>query len=285
MTASAEEGNAVLVAVDGSAASTAAVGVASAWAVRRKVGLSIAHVVGSPLIGGAHGPDPLPSAVAAALAAHPGLDVRALGRTGPPDRVLAELARDHSLLVLGSRGHGAIRDAALGSHAVVLAATAPCPVVVVRPGAHRLRPGGPVVAALAGGPRDAPVLEFAFAEAAQRGVPLVVVHSVAHSVDRLLPAGRLVLAALAPGAGPILADEVRSELGPWCARHPQVRVQVEARHGRPAAAVLEAARGAGLLVVGSRGRGVRAGLLLGSVSQGVLHHVHSPLAIVPADFA
>lgn len=48
----------------------------------------------------------------------------------------------------------------------------------------------------------------------------------------------------------------------------------------PAPALLEAAEGASLLVVGSRGRGGFTGMLLGSVSQQVLHHTPAPLAIV-----
>lgn len=267
----------VLVAVDDSAATTAAVRIAARFAARRATDLTIVHVAGAPLRSGAHGRDPLPAAVEVARTAEPRVDIRPLGRTGPIVGVVAELAQDYALIVIGSRGHSALQDAALGSHAVALAASAPCPVVVVRPGADRLRPGGPVVAALAGGPVDAPVLEFAFAEAAQRGVPLVAVRSV----SRVLPAGRLVLTALAPDVRSAPEDEVRAEIEPWCERHPQVPVRVEVRRGGAAASILESARGAGLVVVGSRGRGARAGLVLGSTSQAVLHHVHSPLAIVP----
>lgn len=52
---------------------------------------------------------------------------------------------------------------------------------------------------------------------------------------------------------------------------------------RPASALIEAARDADLLVVGSRGRGGFAGLVLGSVPQQLAHHTPCPLAIIPSD--
>jgi nucleotide-binding universal stress UspA family protein len=192
--------------------------------------------------------------------------------------VLAELARDYTLVVVGSRGHGALTDAAIGSHAIALAGSLPCPLLVVRPGAERRRRGGPVVVALAGDGADGPVLDLAFAEAAARGVALVAVHSRAH---RYLGAGRLVLAAVAPQALGASEDVVADEIGPWARRHPEVEVRLTVGHGRPEAVVLDAARGASLVVVGTRGRGARSGLLLGSVAQGVLHRAHCPVAVVP----
>jgi nucleotide-binding universal stress UspA family protein len=51
--------------------------------------------------------------------------------------------------------------------------------------------------------------------------------------------------------------------------------------GPPAKVLLDVAKGADLIVVGSRGRGGFAGLLLGSVSQQVAHHADCPLVIVP----
>jgi nucleotide-binding universal stress UspA family protein len=60
----------------------------------------------------------------------------------------------------------------------------------------------------------------------------------------------------------------------------EVRRLVEARS--PADALIEAARDADLLVVGNRGRGGFAGLLLGSVGQQVSHHAPCPVVIVPS---
>jgi nucleotide-binding universal stress UspA family protein len=60
-------------------------------------------------------------------------------------------------------------------------------------------------------------------------------------------------------------------------------VEVERRviEGAPALALIEAAKGADLLVVGTRGHGGFVGLLLGSVSQQCAHHAPCPIVIVP----
>jgi nucleotide-binding universal stress UspA family protein len=73
---------------------------------------------------------------------------------------------------------------------------------------------------------------------------------------------------------------VREALAGHSERHPGVHVVEEIVQGHPAEALREAATGADLLVVGSRGRGTFAGLVLGSVSQALLHRSPCPLAVV-----
>jgi nucleotide-binding universal stress UspA family protein len=73
-----------------------------------------------------------------------------------------------------------------------------------------------------------------------------------------------------------LQEIVAAELG---ADGPPVSLRVE--NDLAARALLDAADGAWLLVVGSRGLGGFKGLLLGSVSQQVAHHAHCPVLIVP----
>ncbi len=62
---------------------------------------------------------------------------------------------------------------------------------------------------------------------------------------------------------------------------PGVEIEAVLLGGDAAATLIESAKGADLLVVGSRGRGGFAGLLLGSVSQQCAHHPPCPLAIIP----
>ncbi|GIH81274.1 hypothetical protein Plo01_77030 [Planobispora longispora] len=59
-------------------------------------------------------------------------------------------------------------------------------------------------------------------------------------------------------------------------RYPDVKVVAQAVNGHPVDVLKETSAGAGLLVVGSRGRGDLTGLLLGSVSHSLLHHAHRP---------
>ena len=61
---------------------------------------------------------------------------------------------------------------------------------------------------------------------------------------------------------------------------PHIEMHTKVVHNHPAQALLDEADGAELIVVGSRGRGGFTGMLLGSVSQAVLHHAPCPVAVV-----
>ncbi|AZM73590.1 universal stress protein [Streptomyces sp. KPB2] len=73
-----------------------------------------------------------------------------------------------------------------------------------------------------------------------------------------------------------LTRAVEEAVGPRSA----AEVRAEARYGTPAGVLLHAARGAALLVVGSRGLGGFTGLLLGSVAQHCVQHAPCPVLVV-----
>jgi nucleotide-binding universal stress UspA family protein len=62
--------------------------------------------------------------------------------------------------------------------------------------------------------------------------------------------------------------------------YPDITIRPVVVEGHPAPVLVEAAKGADLLVVGSRGHGEFSGMLLGSVSQHCTHHVSCPITIV-----
>ena len=63
--------------------------------------------------------------------------------------------------------------------------------------------------------------------------------------------------------------------------HPSLQVEGATPQGQPAEALLDEAKEATLIVVGNRGRGGFASLLLGSVSQQVVHHAPCAVVVVP----
>jgi nucleotide-binding universal stress UspA family protein len=124
-------------------------------------------------------------------------------------------------------------------------------------------------------------LAFAFEEATLRKLPLRIV--CAWEIPAIEYAG----ASFVPT--PDLADSAESEandvlariaatLGPDCGIH----VETAAVHGHPATVLVEQAKDATLLVLGARGHGALATLVLGSVSKAVAHHCPVPLTIVPS---
>jgi nucleotide-binding universal stress UspA family protein len=73
---------------------------------------------------------------------------------------------------------------------------------------------------------------------------------------------------------------VREAVEPWREKYPRVPVTINIVGDRPAPALISASRHCQLAVVGSRGRGGFAGLVLGSVSQQLLHHADCPVVVV-----
>ncbi|BCJ68819.1 universal stress protein [Polymorphospora rubra] len=215
----------------------------------------------------------LDAAVAAAAASHPTVAVRAGTVDGPPNVRLQELSRQAGLVVLGSRGHDGFTGLLVGSTAVSVTAHAHCPVVVVRGDAGP--DGGHVVAGVDGSACSVLALGYAFAQAAARDVPLHVVRAWRPPATGATPA------PFDPDAvGALERAELRELLVGWQDRYPRVRVTSEVVADAPGRTLIDATRHAALVVVGSRGRGGFRGLLMGSVSQQLLHHSHCPVAVV-----
>jgi len=141
------------------------------------------------------------------------------------------------------------------------------------------RPDGPVVVGVDGSELSRLALDFAFEEAALRGVELVAVlafsHPTAHGRGAMLPPV-YDLDAYEAEQRSLLAEAVAAVRD----RHPGVPVSERVVRGSAAKVLVGESQAAQLVVVGARGRGGFKGLLLGSVSQAVLRHSASPLAIV-----
>ena len=116
---------------------------------------------------------------------------------------------------------------------------------------------------------------FGFEAAALRGVPLVAVHTWQDTLVDATMAPLIDWDVVAAGEREVLAER----LAGWGEKFPDVEVRRLVTRDRPARALVEESGRAQLVVVGSRGRGGLAGMLLGSVSQALLRHAACPVVV------
>jgi nucleotide-binding universal stress UspA family protein len=123
------------------------------------------------------------------------------------------------------------------------------------------------------------VIETAFEAAAARGCGLTVMRTFRPSMPAWpadAPPPKVFNAATTQAA---LTAELTRIVQPLVEKYPGVSVQVCVRGGDPAQALVDVSHLAQLVVVGSRGHGGFAGLLLGSVGLQLLHHAHCPVLL------
>ncbi|WP_199424143.1 universal stress protein [Actinotalea solisilvae] len=221
----------------------------------------------------------LDATVAAARVEHRGLAVRSRLLHGPAVATLREAGADASLLVLGATGGSGRRR--LGSVPEQLTAHSRCPVVVVG-GAHPTptRPGAPVVVGVDGSAASLVAADVAAHEAALRGAPLVVVHARPYVAAPYAPGWPTLPPLATADSGDATHRAAREVVHRLTARHPGTEVLLELVDDAPAPALCEVARGAHLLVVGSRGAGGFRGLLVGSVSAEVVRSASCPVMVL-----
>ncbi len=226
------------------------------------------------------------------------IDVDASVENGDASGVLLEMSETAELMVFGTRGRGGFVGRLLGSVSSALPAHAKCPTVTV-----------PLVCAdrLGETTDDKHVL----AEQAKSGRQLienvvvvgvdgseqarVAVLEAAAQAERLSARLRVVCAvpqysgSLAWVPAPLdregLSAEIKAQLdagAAWLKSHfPHLDLETQLLDGSPVDVLVEASRHVELVVLGTRGHGGFAGMLLGSTTDGVLHHAKSPVMVVP----
>ncbi|MFC9112679.1 MULTISPECIES: universal stress protein [Streptomyces] len=294
----------VIAAVDGSQDGLRALEWALDAARRHEAPLRVLHVRPEPFRTRPDGPpgpgeDPVLAQAQARLAELGGVSsVEYVVTEGAPGPLLTGAGAEARLLVLGSRGRGGFASLLLGSNSLAAARDAECPVVVVpRPGRGGeeeapVRPDGPVVVGVnPDGPvgsadpdsPDATTLASAFDEAARRNTALRVVTAYPSLLQTVMLPGEMPPPQIDQDA---LEQETRALLdgllAPHRERHPHVVTDTAVLPGDAAGHLVDASEGAALVVVGRhRRRLFAAARMMGSVTQAVLLHSRSPVAVVP----
>jgi nucleotide-binding universal stress UspA family protein len=263
----------VVVAIDGSVAAEAAINWGAAEAASLGTSLRLVHAFAWPLAAVPRGrsqidPDLVTVAdyvirqsLELAQRCGPGLAIEAVRVPGFLSPVLIEESRHADLLVIGSRGLSGALGTMVCSTALDLAANAHCPVVVIHPDRPR-RVGARVVVGYDGSPAGASALHLGADYAQRHNAVLRVV--AAHPFESTK--GEISRVALAAAVDDLTNGQDAELVLP---------------DGPAAGELLRRSADAQLVVIGARGCGGFDGLLLGSVSQTVLHQADCPVAVIP----
>lgn len=201
---------------------------------------------------------------------------------GDPGTVLCELATDASLLVVGTRNRGTLRANFLGSVGRYCADHTPVPLIIVPADSEqRLESDRPVVVGVDGSSNSLSALRWA--ATAFNDAPITAVTSWQTPVDGpvMFGGGRFDLKAFRAQAATVAEETVAkasAELG-----IDEDRFNRKVVEGDPRWTLHSEQPDAGLLVVGQRGRGGLAHLVLGSTTTSLIHRPDCPIAVIPCD--
>jgi nucleotide-binding universal stress UspA family protein len=293
----------IVVGVDGSSSSKSAIRWAAHEARMRNVPLTLVHVVVTPSWGPtpwllSDAPLPVPAEQDPALeesgrkiiaeaikvvedSAEDGVltEIKSELYFSVPVSTLVKLSKQAQMVVVGCRGQNTMSRVLLGSVSNGLLHHAHCPVVVIHDSvpSSQKRSNLPVVVGVDGSSASELATEIAFDEASRRGVDLVALHAYR---DENLPQ---VLNVQWSGDNPIPPQALADRLTGWLERYPDVTIHPRIVCDNPARHLIDESESAQLVVVGSRGRGGFAGMLLGSVSTAVAHAANVPVIVARQD--
>jgi nucleotide-binding universal stress UspA family protein len=282
----------ILVCVDGSAASDAAVAWATREAIMRQLPITLLHAVPPVVVGwparqlyadmpgwqqenGQHVVDQACKTLNANL-----------GESEPPEihtemvyssvvEALIDASKDAWMIVAGSDGLGALGRLLLGSVTTALIHHVRCPVAVIHSDEGAAPDSkAPVLVGIDGSPASEAAIALAFDEASRRGVELAALH--AWSDVGVFPMLGMDWRDSEAKGQEILAERLVG----WQEQYPDVHVKRLLFCDKPSRWLLNESEGAQLVLVGSHGRGGFAGMLLGSVSSHVAQSATVPVIVV-----
>ncbi|OBF83798.1 universal stress protein UspA [Mycobacterium sp. 852002-51163_SCH5372311] len=282
----------IVVGADGSPASNAAVCWAAREAAMRNVALTVVHVVNTAVA--TWPPIPYPETLGLWLdsegrqviadairiaedtaRANRKITIKTEVVYSTPVPALVEMSSNAEMLVVGCSGRGLLARGLLGSVSSSVVRHAHCPVAVVRD-EDPLMPyprRAPVLLGIDGSPASELATAIAFDESSRRGVDLIALHAWSDVSVFELPG--LDWSAVQAEAERSLAER----LAGYQEGYPDVTVHRLVVCDRPARQLVEKSDSAQLVVVGSHGRGGLTGMLLGSVSNAVVHAVRMPVIV------
>ena len=282
----------ILVCVDGSAASDAAVVWATREAMMRQLPITLMHAVSPVVVGwpvgqlytampdwqketGQHALDQARKTLSASRNEPESPEIRTEMVYSSIVPALIEASKDAWMIVAGSQGLGALGRLLLGSVTTALLHHAHCQVAVIHAD-EDMAPdlNAPVLVGIDGSPASEAAIALAFDEASRRGVELAALH--AWSDVGVFPMLGMDWRDSEAKGQEILAER----LAGWQEQYPDVHVKRLIFCDKPSRWLLKEAERAQLVVVGSHGRGGFAGMLLGSVSSRVAQSATVPVVVV-----
>lgn len=283
----------VVVGIDGSECDELAIRWATKEASMRRLPLRVVNVLDPPVMARPldidladriltycreHARQIVDDGAARARSLVPDVEVTPTVVTGQVVPALLTETANARLVVLGSGRRFDATRVRLGSVAAHVSAHATCPVIVARsPVTGELATAvgrGGIVVGVDGSAISEAAIAFAFEEASWRGLGLTVIH--AWQTARMPVTFDVAEATREAAEERVLAEA----LAGWSEKYPDVQVMSRLVRDHPARALMEESMGAVLLVLGSHGRGRFAEMVLGSVSQVVLRHASTSIAIV-----
>jgi nucleotide-binding universal stress UspA family protein len=138
-----------------------------------------------------------------------------------------------------------------------------------------------IVVGADGSPASRAAVDFAVTEARRRQLSVELLHAFDLPIYATDPMGTAYMAIDREELVAAAEAVLQSEVARIARLAPDVAVRTVAHEGSAGPMLVDASKGAAMVVVGAKQRGELVDLVLGSVGHKVLHHAHCPVVLVP----